>query len=68
MISLGIIVWLLQSILAFVVLMNFLIAIVSDAYADIMDKREQVDYAIKADLTLESLETMNSFNFGLSVF
>jgi uncharacterized membrane protein YphA (DoxX/SURF4 family) len=47
MMGLGILIWLAQTALAFVVLMNFLVAIVSDAYADIMDKREQVDYNIK---------------------
>ena len=61
MITVGYIVWLIQTMIGFVILMNFLIAIISECYEEIMVQREQVDYTFKVDLNLESFRILSPF-------
>ena len=51
MMSIGILMWLFQSVVGFVILMNFLIAIVSDAYADVMESQMKEEYRTKVELS-----------------
>ena len=49
------VIWILNTIMCYIILMNFLIAIISECYEEIIDKGEQTDYSAKADLNLEAL-------------
>jgi hypothetical protein len=55
MIAICWLIWTVNTIMCYIILMNFLIAIISEAYEEIIDKGEQTTYEAKAKLNMEAL-------------
>ena len=61
MISLVWTIWVLHQILVLIILLNFLIAIISQSYENVMSKLEVFKYKTRADFNLECLQVMEFF-------
>ena len=54
-------IWIFHQFVILIILLNFLIAIISQSYEDVMSKSEQMKYKTRVDLNLECLQTYNFF-------
>ena len=61
MISLVWTVWVLHQFLVLIILLNFLIAIISQSYENVMTKLEVFKYKTRVDFNLECLQVMEFF-------
>lgn len=50
--------WYFQTFMMLVVMLNFLIAVITQTYKEVQDQAKQIYYAMKADINLKWLELM----------
>lgn len=60
-------IWDIQIFIMLIMLLNFLIAIVSQTYEDVMDKHDQISYLFRAELNRECRVILNFFGLDSKV-